>query len=167
MSFSKCGHNRSILVIFLELNGWVTEQEHWTLIMASWTQWNPASQSRVNIHFITYVSLINYFRLRLELKVSQCLSFSIRSISGLYISSLLAYYVRQTEPWGKFLSKNCPKSLFFLLPPSAFERLSTHGLSRTAADPRRWGKHQIQTFIFFVHHDVKINKAETYLCREC
>ena len=32
--FSKCGHNRSILVIFLELNGWVTEQEHWTLIMA-------------------------------------------------------------------------------------------------------------------------------------
>ena len=27
--FGKCGHNRSILVIFLELNR-VTEQEHWT-----------------------------------------------------------------------------------------------------------------------------------------
>ena len=85
MSFSKCGHNRSILVIFLELNGWVTEQEHWTLIMASWTQWNPASHSRVN----TYVTLlINYFRLHQELKVSQCLSFSIRSISGLFQLSL-------------------------------------------------------------------------------
>ena len=43
MSFSKCGHNRSILVIFLELNVWVTAQEHWTLI--TMPQWNPASES--------------------------------------------------------------------------------------------------------------------------